>query len=428
MTHRAKPFLEKHNLIAADFDLDSLVKAFISDMEHGLQGKESSLRMIPTFIEAENRFKTGELVTAIDAGGTNFRAANVQFTASGKLELLDLVKCKMPGLDGEVTKKEFFSTLAGYVKELVKETEKIGFCFSYPTEIVPNKDGKLLEFSKEIQAPEVIGEMIGQNLLDALETNDKHVVLLNDTVATLLAGKSASFEKDYDSYIGFILGTGTNTAYIERNKNISKNSDLEADRSQIINIESGAFNKIPRTAIDLKFDEKTANPGQYSFEKMISGGYFGGLATTALKIAADEGVLSSESNSNLQNIDEFTTEDIDRFLDTESSDRGPLLHSLADDEDRSAARELLQALVTRAAILVSANLAAVILKTGKGQSPNHPVMITVEGTAYYKLQGLKDQIEMVMKDYFSGKNRRYYEFTRVDESSLVGGALAALID
>jgi hexokinase len=428
MTHQAQSFLDKHNLTAADFDLDALVESFISDMEHGLKGNESSLRMIPTFIEAENRFKTGELVTAIDAGGTNFRAANVHFTDSGKLELSNLVKCKMPGLNGEVSKKEFFGTLAGYVKELVRETHKIGFCFSYPTEIFPNKDGKLLEFSKEIQAPEVIGEKIGQNLLEALDMNDKTVVLLNDTVATLLAGKSASFEKDYDSYIGFILGTGTNTAYIERNENISKNSDLEAGRSQIINIESGAFNKIPRTEIDLKFDENTANPGQYSFEKMISGGYFGGLATTALRLAAEQGVFSSNSASNLQSANRLSTEDVDRFLEVDDSDRGPLQHYLTDEADRAAALEILHSLVTRAAILVSANLAAVILKTGKGKSPQRPVMITVEGTAYYKLQGLKDQIEAVMNDYFSGKNRRYYEFTRVDQSSLVGGALAALID
>jgi len=421
-------FLEEYSIRDLDINLESLVTAFISEMEKGLQGNGGSLRMLPTFIEADNKFKTGVTVTAIDAGGTNFRAANIMFTNTGKLDMTNPVKQKMPGLDGEVSKEEFFNVIAGYVKELAGETDSIGFCFSYPTEIMPNKDGKLLEFSKEVQAPEVIGEMIGQNLLNTLQMNDKEIVLLNDTVATLLAGKSASFEQEYDSYVGFILGTGTNTAYIESNENITKESNLDPDRSQIINIESGAFNKVPRTAIDLKFDENTANPGQYSFEKMISGGYFGGLATTALKLAAEEGVFSSKSGSILQAADELTTEDVDLFLEESGANRGPLMNCLVTEEDRTAATEILQALVSRAATLVAANLAAVILKTEKGKSPQRPIMITVEGTAYYKLQGLKAQIEAVMKDYFSGKNHRYYEFTRVDQSSLVGGALAALID
>lgn len=421
-------FLKKYNIRSEDTSLENLVAAFISEMEKGLDGSGSSLRMIPTYIEADNRFRTRVPVTAIDAGGTNFRAANVMFTEDGRLDMTEPVKEKMPGLAGEVSKEEFFNTIAGYVKELADETDSIGFCFSYPTEIMPNKDGKLLEFSKEVQAPEVIGEMIGENLLNALGMREKEIVLLNDTVATLLAGKSASFEQEYDSYIGFILGTGTNTCYIENNESIKKNEGLEPGRSQIINIESGAFSEAPRSEIDLKFDDSTANPGQYTFEKMFSGGYFGGLAHTALKTAADEGVLSAESAEQLDAADEMTTEDVNRFLDQSSSGRGPLMEYLASEEDRAAAHQIIQALVDRAAVLVAANLAAVILKTGKGKHPDKPVLITVEGTAYYKLHGLKSQIEAALKNFMAGKNQRYYEFTYVDHSSLVGAALAALID
>jgi hexokinase len=428
MLKRVRHFLEEYHITDADINLESLVAAFISEMKNGLEGKNSSLRMIPTFIEAENRFRTGVAVTAIDAGGTNFRAANVHFTDEGKLVISETVKQKMPGLNGPVSKEKFFELLAGYVKELAKETGSIGFCFSYPTEIFPNKDGKLLEFSKEIQAPEVIGEMIGQNLLRTLGMKEKEIVLLNDTVATLLAGKSASFEQEYDSYIGFILGTGTNTAYIESNDKITKESGLEPGRSQIINIESGAFASVPRSKIDFAFDEKTVNPGKYPFEKMISGGYFGGLAHAALKIAANEGVLSSESSENILAADELTTEDVDRFLEQKSQSRGPLMNHLVQEDDRDTVLEILQALVSRAAKMVAANLAAVILKTGRGKKAAKPVLITVEGTAYYELHGLKSEIESVLNEFLSGKNQRYYQFTHVDQSSLVGAALAALIE
>ena len=64
--------------------------------------------MIPTYIEADNQFITDMPVVAIDAGGTNFRAAIIKFNKEGKLEISNLINAGMPGLDGEISKKEFF--------------------------------------------------------------------------------------------------------------------------------------------------------------------------------------------------------------------------------------------------------------------------------------------------------------------------------
>ena len=222
-----KIFLEEHKMRAEDINIQHIVDEFTSEMLKGLEGSESSLRMIPTYIEADNQFLTGVPVVAIDAGGTNFRAALVKFNFQGKLEVTNMMNAKMPGLEGEISKTEFFQTIAGYVKALAHESDKIGFCFSYPTEILPNKDGKLIHFCKEVQAPGVVGQLIGKNLLEALGMPEKQIVILNDTVATLLAGKSASLRHDYDSFIGYILGTGTNTCYIENNLNIHKNKSLD---------------------------------------------------------------------------------------------------------------------------------------------------------------------------------------------------------
>jgi len=157
-------------------------------MFKGLKGKESSLRMIPTYIEADNQFFTDVPVVAIDAGGTNFRAALIKFSKQGKLEISNIINAWMPGLEGEISKDEFFQTIAGYVKPLAEKTNRIGFCFSYPTEILPDKDGKLLQFCKEVKAPGVVGQLIGKNLLETMGMPGKKIILLNDTVATLLAG------------------------------------------------------------------------------------------------------------------------------------------------------------------------------------------------------------------------------------------------
>jgi hexokinase len=421
-------FLKEHKLRADDINIQQLIETFSSEMLKGLDGKESSLRMIPTYIEADNKFIIDFPVVAIDAGGTNFRAALVRFNKQGKLELTNIVNAGMPGLEGEISKDEFFQTIAGYVKPLAEKTDRIGFCFSYPTEIFPDKDGKLIHFCKEVQAPGVVGQLIGKNLLKALMMPEKQIVLLNDTVATLLAGKSASIGNDYDSFIGYILGTGTNTAYIESNMNITKNKILDPAKGQIINIESGNFAMAPRTDIDVAFDKTTTNPGSHTFEKMFSGGYFGGLCLSVLKAAAKEGVFSEPTASGIISLADLSSEEVNKFVTNSASGRGPLSDRINLKDDDESCIKIIDCLTERAGKLVAANLAAVMLKTGKGKSQNRPVLITVEGTTFYKLHNLRTQFEKYFNEYLSGDRKRYYEVTEVQQSSLVGAALAALIN
>jgi hexokinase len=423
-----KRFLEEHKLRADDINTQQIVDLFTSDMLKGLEGKASTLRMIPTYIEADNKFLTGVPVVAVDAGGTNFRAALVKFNLSGKLEITNLMNASMPGLEGEISKAEFFKTIAGYIKPIAELSDRIGFCFSYPTEILPDKDGKLLQFCKEVQAPEVVGELIGKNLLQYLGMEEKQIVLLNDTVATLLAGKSASFGREYDSFIGYILGTGTNICYIESNRNILKLKALDQAKSQIINVESGAFGKVPQTDIDIEFDKTTVNPDDYKFEKMFAGGYFGGLCLMALKTAAKEGVFSGVAASAILAINELSSEEVNKFFSEPESDGGPLNGFVKDKVDKENFTKIIECLIDRSAKLVAANMAAVILKTNKGKSAERPILITIEGTTFYKLHKLRNYFEKYLKEYLKGERQRFYEFTEVQQSSLVGAALAALID
>lgn len=426
--NKAKQFLEKHQLLSSEIDTGRLVNLFLADMDAGLTGDKSSLLMIPTYIEADSEIKSGDPVIAIDAGGTNFRTAKVYFDDQMQLVVENLKNNRMPAVDRELSKDEFFRVMAGYINEYKDEAEKIGFCFSYAVEIFPNKDGKLLEWSKEIKAPSVVGEMIGSSMLEAMGTPGKPLVLLNDTVATLLAGKASTAEKEYDTYIGYILGTGTNTSYIESNQKITKTAELDRAKNQIINIESGNFDKSPRTHIDLLFDSQTKNPGRYTFEKMIAGGYLGGLCTTALKVAAEDGVFSEEAKALVSHFSELSTEEVNRFAcGLAGRDRG-LDQVFVAGEDRQAAIDIIDAVIERAAKLVAVNLAAVILKTGKGKLPEKPVLMTIEGTTFYKLKNFRAMFERFLQEFLSEKNQRFYKIVEVENSSLVGAAIAGIVN
>lgn len=423
---KATDFLKSHKMTADNVNMKAMVGSFLNEMDKGLAGEESSLLMLPTYIEADGEVKANEPVIAIDAGGTNFRAAKVYFNDKLQLVTENIQKAKMPGVDKELSKNEFFDTFANYLKDYKTVSDKVGFCFSYPAEILPNKDGKLLEWSKEVKAPEVIGNLVGQELLAALGTPEKQLVLMNDTVSTLLAGKAARAVKAYDTYIGFILGTGTNTSYIETNKKITKTDGLDMECSQIINIESGAFNILPRTDIDIAFDNTTGSPGSYPFEKMISGGYLGGLCTLALKTAASEGVFQDASA--FEKLNELTTEEINKYVHGIEDAKSVLPGVFTHESDKLLAAEIINGLIERAAKLVAANIASVILKSGKAKSHEKPVLMTIEGTTFYKLHKFQTMFEEFLQDFLSGENKRYYEIVEVENSSLLGAAIAAIVN
>jgi hexokinase len=426
--NKTQQFLKAHKVSAAELDLQSLTDDFISEMKKGLEGKSGSLLMLPTYLGAEGKIKPNQPVVAIDAGGTNFRAVKMSFDDKLNLVTENLQQRKMPAIDEELSNKEFFATLAAYLTEYKNVSDKIGFCFSYAVEIYPNKDGKLLEWSKEVKAPEVIGQMVGKNLLHAMGTPKKHIVLMNDTVSTLLAGQAATAGREFDTYLGFILGTGTNACYIEQNSNITKASGLDKKESQIINIETGNFNLMPRTDIDVAFDNTTKLPGRYSFEKMIAGGYFGGLCTMALKMAAAEDVFSAETKVNMKNMGDLTSEEVNKFVSCIDLKSNVLSDILVSEEDKEAAALIINAFIERAAKLVAASLAAVVLKTGKAKSADKPILMTIEGTTFYKMNNFRIMFEAFLQGFFSGKNRRFYEIVEVPNSSLIGAGIAAIVN
>jgi hexokinase len=354
----------------------------------------------------------------------------VRFEEKGKPVIENFQILKMPGVEKEVSKEEFFKVMADYSESVVNTSDKVGFCFSYPTEIYPNKDGKLLRFTKEIKAPEVEGEMIAENLMAQLSkkgVGDKNIVILNDTVATLLSGIGYQ-GREFDSFIGFILGTGSNTCYIEDNKNITKCKDLPEGKSQIINMESGQFTKGPRGKIDELYNESSILPDNSLFEKMVSGAYLGGLCSKAVEQAAGEGVFSDEANKRLANPDELETKDIGEFLEYPYSDNNTLGKTLngCNEEDITTVHKILSSIIERAGKLAAINLSAAAIKSGKGKDPARPICIVAEGTTFYKLRGLKSSVEYYLRDYLQNQRGIYTEIVNIEDATLIGAAIAGL--
>ena len=422
----AYDFLKRHGLRAEDVDSDKVLDFFSSEMKRGLEGKESSLAMIATYTEAGNDIPDGESVIVMDAGGTNFRTCLVTFN-DGVAEISDFQKVGMPGAKKEVTKKEFFSILADNIERFMGKSKKIGFCFSYAAEITPDHDGIPLMFSKEIKAPEVIGKRIGKELLSELssrgyDTEGMTVSVVNDTVATLLAAKAA-YKGDASTYIGFILGTGTNTAYVERNSNIKKLTLSEG--SQIINVESGCL-KLELSEIDAEFMKTTKDSNAYHLEKKISGAYLGPFALFVLKKAAKEGVFSSQSAENLSEMNDLETKDVGGFLREAGDFSNPLSFFSANKEDARNAYIIMRSIVERSGKLTALNLTAAVIASGEGEDPRRPVVINADGTTFYKTCFLEDYVKEYLDQILWKKEGKVCQIVSIDNSPTIGAAIAGL--
>ena len=390
---------EREELVAA-------MRAFEDEAAKAVAGKPSSLRMIDSHLPGcvDVQSLADRPVIVVDAGGTNLRVASVRLTAGGPV-FAHVRKSRMPGTDGLVSAEAFHRAIAAEV-DAVRACEPqaacIGYCFSYECKSLPDGDAELVAWSKQISAPEVIGQRVGAELVRRLAGGPLPVVVLNDTVATLLAGLSRQ-DKVCPGQVGFILGTGTNLASIEN--------------GTIRNAESGECDKVPRTSCDLAYDATLPDTGAAPFEKMVSGAYLGGVGLQLLKAAAHEGLLQANGLDELA----LSTRDLDSFAAGGADAANPLAAILPSD-DIPVAQEIARAVVRRSALLTAAHLAAFVRRSA--EAGRTPVRITVDGSTYWKIRAV-DFDGTVRAEMAELVPDIPFEIFRTDEAPMVGAAVAA---
>ena len=427
---KTEDFLKRYMLAASSVDADKTLDFILSEMEKGLEEENgSSLQMIPTYVSPDDAdIVPGKSVIVMDAGGTNFRTCLVTFDDNKQPVISDFQKVGMPGIKEEVSAPDFYSILADNIERLIDKSDRIGFCFSYAATITKDHDGIPIVFSKEIKAPEVIGKPLGKNLLAELErrghdVSDKRVAVVNDTVATLLAAK-AGRPDNASSYIGFILGTGTNTAYTEKNSAIAKISEM--DGREIVNVESGCL-ALELGDLDKEFVSGTKDPAKYWFEKKISGAYLGPFAAHVIEAAVKEGVLTKAFGERFKTILPLDTTRMSHYLEDCHNPDYDLVKVVGDnEEDATALYRIIKAVIERAGKLTAINLTAAVLRSGEGKNPRLPVVINADGTTFYKTAFLEFYTKLYLDELLEKKHGRYYEMVRIDNSPTLGAAIAGL--
>lgn len=326
-------FLELNNMLASSFNAEEVEREFLLDMQ-----SKKSLCMFNTYITNVPKTWTDEKILAIDAGGTNLR-----FSMFENGTKISEEKMKMFGIEKEIPVEEFFDEMAKLISKY--DCKKVGFCFSYPAEILPNNDAKIIIFNKEVKISGAEGKIIGEEINKRLK-DKREFYLLNDTVACQL-GVSAD--------IGMILGTGFNLCYFDKIKGV------------IVNTEAGMFDGIKRGVFDKKLEDDL-NSHIVQVQKMICGAYLGKLIEETA-----EGYFGKD-------IPQFELKDVSLFLIGEG-----ILYSYFNDDEKVEFREIIDAILERAAKYV-----AIMIKCLA--QDNKEVAIGIEGSTIYKLPGYYEKV------------------------------------
>lgn len=433
LLERVLTLLENEFSISASKILN-IASSFQEHMEQGLSGHASSLKMFPSYLQAPSGHEAGTFL-ALDFGGSNVRAAIVELQGEGNF--LELHKLAQPLIEPEcgrdycaatVTAEELFDFLAGIIQDVLTNSPTnptlnlstsgplpLGFTFSFPYRQQKIEEGLLLKWNKEIKTSGVVGKDVGHLLSAALMRRGlgsviKSTAIINDTVATFLT----EAYQDPSVDIASIIGTGHNTCYLDQK---APGFDVPI----IINTESGNFSAAPETTYDQRLDQKSHNPGEQRFEKMLSGKYLGELFRQIILDFSLRELLGTLNNSPICWDQPYSVSGKDLALILTEEDTHSLL---VQGDDCFTLKRIAHILTKRSARLVAASLIGIVRHLDPHLDNRHT--IAIDGSLYEGMPGYAQELTAALSEALDNKT----DLVTVKLSaggSLTGAAIAAAL-
>lgn len=416
-------------------EMRKIVKNFHSEMEKGLNGDKSSLKMLATFTAKPSGKERGSFY-ALDLGGTNFRIIEVLLKQKGNIIIKREEKFVLPKNCIKGDQRMLFGFIAQCFKAFVKKGSTVnrrndtGFTFSFPVRLKSLNSGILLQWTKEFAVKNTVGCDVVKLLNEALsnlELNNINITaLVNDTVGTMAA--CAYKEKDCD--VGVILGTGTNACYVEKIKNIKKNKNLSLPGgNMIINIEWGNFNKLNQNKYDLVLDRDSLNKGKQVLEKMVSGMYLGEIVRLVLLDLINNKLIFKDYKKVFSKKWHLETKNLSLAESDTSKNLGKISNVLRELnvkhstlDERKLFLKVCKLVSERAARISAASLSAVLLKGDHNLSKKHT--IAIDGSLFEKHPNFAKNMKKALKEIFH-KNSNKIKLVLSKDGSGRGAAVIA---
>lgn len=438
-------------LILSDDQLREIMNRMEQCFVDGLKDttNTSPVKMLPAYIRAVSVGEERGEFLALDLGGTNFRVLLITLEGETKSSMESRI-FRVPDHIQKGTGTSLFDHIAACLakfmedhKLLDREKLPLGFTFSFPCGQHGLTSACLTNWTKGFNASGVVGQDVVQMLRQACQRRgdvDIDVVaVLNDTTGTMLA---CSFFEKY-CYIGVIVGTGCNAAYMESLDRIPKLENKinphedGLPNEMCINTEWGGFGDDGKldeflTKYDNQLDANSINQGKQRFEKTISGMYMGEIVRVVLEDLTKQGLLFGGDYDEISRPGCFPTKlvsDIEKQMQSDD-DENPFskIKEMLEDvgiwnataSDCANVAYVCSLVSTRAAHFCACGIAALLKRM------NRPfVTVGVDGSVYRFHPTFKDLLDTKIDELVDGK----HEFILVlsEDGSGKGAAVAAAV-
>ncbi|KAF7721470.1 glucokinase [Apophysomyces ossiformis] len=467
-------FRELQNLFCVERQtLLNVIHHFDAELKAGLaDDRNSDLDMIPSYVTGYPTGNEKGTYLALEIAGMDIYACQVNLKGdSGKLAINQYQYKITPDL----TSGDDFTVMIDYVVECIADfLTRVGThphqdnkrqsyshdamaspphsdpSFTYPMAVsfgfaikqIGLNSGRILSLGHGFSYPNGVGVDVVQMMHERVKLKGlpiKIVAIANDAVCTLLAHAY----QHPSTRVGIVHSLGTNCAYYEQARNVTKLKDQSSkDKAMIINTEWGNFGSsrrtLPCTWFDRKLDRESINPQFHVFEKMTTGIFLGEVVRNVLIYLVDRDlVFGGETSETLNRPYSFDTsymyvcesDETENLEDTRIVLEDMMDLSKTSMADREMVKNVCELIGSRAAMLVGAAIAAVVqhmTNEGIGLEEDHCV-ISITGNIYEDYPSFHHRVCHTLKDLLPDHIASKLSVGIVKHSRIVGAAIVAMM-
>ncbi|NXF36007.1 HXK3 protein, partial [Nyctibius bracteatus] len=337
---------------------------------------QANVRMLPTYIcSTPDGTEKGDFLV-VELCQTHVRTLRVTLLGDGNQS--PQVTYKIFDMPGEIMRgkgEALFDFIAQCVSQFLagigspQHRLPLGFVFPFSCRQTQLDKAELISWSKGFSCSNVEGKDVVQLLQSAIKKQKlQHVdvvALMNDTVGTMMTCSMVGKPCE----VALVVGMGTNSCFMAEAQQVEMAE--ETSGRMCVNTEWGCFgddgtlNDI-LTPYDQNVDQESSNPGEKRFEKLVGSLYLAEIVRHALTTLAAVKVLFVGSNVTvLRTKDVLKTQQVLEIIDNEEgmAKARSTLESLGlrpSEQDCCRVQQICRAVVSRAAALCAAGLAAIL--------------------------------------------------------------------
>ncbi|NXE05134.1 HXK2 protein, partial [Lophotis ruficrista] len=281
----------------------------------------------------------------------------------------------------------------------------LGFVFPFSCKQTRLDKAELISWSKGFNCSDVEGKDVVQLLQSALRKQELHhvdvVALMNDTVGTMMTCSRAGEPCE----VALVMDTGTNSCFMAQAEQVEM--AVETSGWMCVNTEWGCFGDDGAlsdilTPYDQRLDQESSNPGKKRFEKLVGGLYLGEIVRHVLTtLAAERALFLGSSVAVLRTKDVLKTQQVLEIINSEEgmAQARKALEALGlqpNERDCCRVQQICRAVVSRAAALCAAGLAAILSHMCQSRQLERLVVnVGVDGELYQGYTRFREILQSV---------------------------------